>query len=153
MSGIAGGNIIAADILSSVGNFQSAAAINIVLGKLFVHQITGRIGRQDAISLAYTCQLMLQTLPAVKAELRDSGYAKYWREETNRILSGPSDLDRLTDPSLLPNGCDPLHPPTRATAAPAAVQPAVPSVTLQPAAITEQPDPAQQPVAIAQTSD
>ena len=112
MRGIAGGNLIAGDILSSVGNFQSAYAINIVLGKLFIHQITGRISRQDAVSLAYTCQLLLQTLPAVKAELSDSGYVKYWREETNRILSGPSDLDELTDPDLLPNGCDPLHPPT-----------------------------------------
>jgi hypothetical protein len=151
MSGIAGGNIIAADILSSVGNFQSAAAINIVLGKLSVHQITGRIGRQDAISLAYTCQLMLQTLPAVKAELRDSGYAKYWREETNRILSGPSDLDRLTDPALLPSGCDPLHPPARTPAVPAAVKSVAPSVTLQPAVVTEQSNPAQSPYAIAQT--
>src|ERR1051326_5541449 len=87
MRGIAGGNLIAADILSAVGNFQSASTINIVLGKLFIHQITGHISRQDAISLAYTCQLLLQTLPALKAELHDSGYVKYWREETNRILA------------------------------------------------------------------
>lgn len=133
MRGIAGGNLIAADILSAVGNFQSASAINIVLGKLFIHQITGHISRQDAISLAYTCQLLLQTLPALKAELHDSGYVKYWREETNRILAGPSDLDELTDASLLPNGCDPLHPPIRTPApspqTPAPVAPAPPTAT------------------------
>src|ERR1041384_4397838 len=113
MRGIAGGNLIAADILSAVGNFQSASAINIVLGKLFIHQITGHISRQDAISLAYTCQLLLQTLPALKAELHDSGYVKYWREETNRILAGPSDLDDLPGSPLPPTRCNPPHPQSR----------------------------------------
>ena len=102
MRGISDGDIVAADILSSIGNFQSAAAINIALGKLFVHQITGRIARQDALALAYNCQLLLRTLPEVKTEHRESGYIKAWREETNRILSGPSDLEALTAPSLLP---------------------------------------------------
>jgi hypothetical protein len=75
MRGIAGGNIIAADILSAVGNFPSASASNVALGKLLIHQITGRIARQDA--LAYTFQLILPTLPSVKAELKDIGYSKY----------------------------------------------------------------------------
>jgi hypothetical protein len=100
MRGIAAGNIIAADILSAVGNFQSASAINVALGKPLIPQITGRIARQDAVALAYTFQLILQTLPSVKVELQDSGYIKYWKEETKRILSGPSDLDEVTDPSL-----------------------------------------------------
>jgi hypothetical protein len=104
MRGIAAGNIIAADILSAIGNFQSASAINVALGKLLIHQITGRIARQDAVALAYTFQLILQTLPSVKDELKDTGYTKYWREETQRILSGPSDLDEITDPALPPTG-------------------------------------------------
>jgi hypothetical protein len=122
MRGISDGDIVAADILSSIGNFQSAAAINIALGKLFVHQITGRIGRQAALALAYNCQLLLQTLPEVKTEHRESGYIKAWREETNRILSGPSDLEALTAPSLLPQSSLPLHPPDR-TPAPSSTPP------------------------------
>jgi hypothetical protein len=144
MGGIADGNIVAADILSSIGNFQSAAAINIALGKIFLHQVTGRISRQDALSLAYNCQLLLQTLPAVKAELKDTGYTKYWREETQRILSGPSDLDEITDPSLLPTGFQSLHPPDR-TPTPSSTPHAVTPPSSTPASSTSvpvTPDPA-----------
>ena len=115
MRGIPDGNSIAADILSSVGNFQSASAINVALGKLFIHQITGRISRQDALALAYTCQLLLQTLKMVKSELRECGYDQWWREETSCILSGPSDLDEITSPTLLPTAEAPLHPPALTT--------------------------------------
>jgi predicted SprT family Zn-dependent metalloprotease len=34
MRGIAHGDVIAADLLHSIGNFQSAAAINVALGKI-----------------------------------------------------------------------------------------------------------------------
>jgi hypothetical protein len=69
----------------------------------------GRIARQDA--LAYIFQLILRTLPSVKAELKDNGYTKYGREETRRMLSGPSDLDEITDPAQLPTGAATLHAP------------------------------------------
>jgi hypothetical protein len=110
MRGISEGHLLAADILSSVGNFQSAAAINVVLGKLIIHQLTGRIARREAVSLAYTCQLLLQTLPLVKQELKETGFSSYWREETKRILGEASDLDQITNPSLLPETDAPLHP-------------------------------------------
>ena len=78
MRGISDGDALAADILNSIGNFQSAAAINIVLGKIFVHQITGRLSHQEAIALCYNCQLLLQTLPAVKEEIKEGGYRNSW---------------------------------------------------------------------------
>lgn len=111
MGGISDGNSIAADILSSVGNFQSASAINVALGKLLVHQLTGRISRRDALAIAYTFQLLLQTLKSVKSELVECGYDHWWKSETSRILSGPSDLDELTYATLLPPSTQPLHPP------------------------------------------
>src|SRR5260221_5972619 len=111
IGGIAKGNLIAGDILTSVGNFQSASAINIALGKLLVHQLMGHISRRDALSIAYTFQLLLQTLRAVKSELSDCGYSDYWLEETSRILAQPSDLEPFTDKALLPNGFRSLHPP------------------------------------------
>jgi hypothetical protein len=93
---------------------------------------------------------LLQTLPAVKAELQDTGYTNYWREETRRILSGPSDLDSLTDQSLLPNGPGPLHPPSPISPAPAVPLPAQPVPANVPAPLTavssiSTPSPAAQP--------
>lgn len=108
--GISDGDLLAADILNSVGNFQSATAINLVLGKIFVHQITGRLSREDAASLCYNCQLLLQSLPAVKQELVNAGYGDSWKQETDRILSRDPDLCRRTNPSLLPSAPGPLKP-------------------------------------------
>jgi len=129
MRGIADGDILAADILSAVGNFQSAAAINIALGKIFLHQVTGRLSRQDALALCYNCQLLLQSLPAVKQELKDGGYDGYWKKETQRILSSDSDLCNLTFTSLLPNGLGSLKPISRSQAA----TPPAPEATPSPA--------------------
>ena len=108
--GISDGDFLAADILNSVGNFQSAATINLALGKIFVHQITGRLSRQDAIALCYNCQLLLQTLPAVKEEIAIGGYSNSWKTETDRILSADPDLCHQTSHSLLPTGHGPLKP-------------------------------------------
>ena len=110
MRNVANGDIIAADILHSIGNFQSAAAINIALGKILLYQLTGRISRQDAMALSYQCQLLLQTLPLIQQELKETGFSNYWREETRRILGESSDLDQITFPSLLPESDVPLHP-------------------------------------------
>ena len=110
LRGISDGDLLAADILNSIGNFQSATAINLVLGKIFVHQVTGRLSRQDALSLCYSCQLLLQTLPSVKNEILDAGYGPAWKNETDRILSRDPDLCLRTNPSLLPSGHGPLKP-------------------------------------------
>ena len=108
--GISDGELLAADILNSIGNFQSATAINLALGKIFVHQITGRLPRQDAIALCYNCQLLLQTLPALKDEISEGGYATSWQTETDRILSSDPDLCHQTNRSLLPSGYGNLKP-------------------------------------------
>ncbi|HSC45854.1 MAG TPA: hypothetical protein VLC94_08485 [Candidatus Acidoferrum sp.] len=143
MSGIADGNSIAADILASVGNFQSASAINVALGKLLIHQLTGRISRQDALALAYTFQLLLQTLKLVKSELVECGYNQWWKSETARILSGPSDLDELTNSALLPESTGPLHPPALepdSSSSPAPTLPSPPcSAGLQPSSSPTSP--------------
>ena len=110
LRGISDGELLAADILNSIGNFQSATAINLALGKIFVHQITGRLARQEAIALCYNCQLLLQTLPALKEEIADGGYSESWQTETGRILSSDPDLCHQTNRSLLPNGHGPLKP-------------------------------------------
>ncbi|HLK05460.1 MAG TPA: hypothetical protein VKT53_13545 [Candidatus Acidoferrum sp.] len=110
MRGISDGELLAADILNSIGNFQSATAINLALGKIFLHQITGRLSRQDALALCYNCQLLLHSLPSVKHELVDGGFHHHWREETARILSSNQDLCHQTNSVLLPTGHGPLKP-------------------------------------------
>jgi hypothetical protein len=50
------------------GHFYTATDINHVLGKVFSALAQKRIGRRDAATLAYTCQLMLLTLPRLKSE-------------------------------------------------------------------------------------
>jgi len=142
LRGIPDGNSIAADILSSVGNFQSASAINVALGKLFVHQLTGRISRQDALALAYTCQLLLQTLKMVKSELHECGYDQWWRDETSRILSGPSDLDEITNQTLLPTAAQPLHPPALTPDPAVATAPSAPPTPPSPSPATLSQNPA-----------
>ena len=132
LRGISDGDLLAADILNSIGNFQSATAINLVLGKIFVHQITGRLSRQDALALCYNCQLLLQSLPAVKQELIDGGYGPAWKQETDRIHATRPDLCRHTNKSLLPAGLGPLKPDW-----PAPLDPPPPK--------RESPSPSQQP--------
>ena len=122
LRGISDGELLAADILNSIGNFQSAAAINLALGKIFVHQITGRLSRQDAVALCYNAQLLLQTLPSVKEEIALGGYNKSWKAETNRILSSDPDLCHQTNHSLLPKGLGPLKPVPLASASSATNQ-------------------------------
>ena len=126
MRGIADGDVLAADILSAVGNFQSAAAINVALGKIFLYQVIGRLSRQDALALCYNCQLLLQSLPSVKQELKDGGYDGFWQKETERILAGDSDLCNLTFTSLLPKGLGPLQPTSISQTAPPPAAEAVP---------------------------
>jgi len=102
-------------------------AINIALGKIFLHQVTDRLSRQDALGLCYNCQLLLQSLPAVKQELKDGGYDSYWQKETERILASNSDLCNLTFTSLLPKGLGPLQPTSISQAAPPPAVEAMPS--------------------------
>jgi hypothetical protein len=59
---------VSADLLGTVENFRTAAAVNDTLGKLLLLLARNRISPRRGAVLAYTCQLLLQSLGGVKEE-------------------------------------------------------------------------------------
>src|SRR5271167_2740388 len=62
--------VLAAELLGSLNNFSTAAAINQLLGNLVMLLARKRIERRDAIAIAYMCQLLLNSLSPLKKEVR-----------------------------------------------------------------------------------
>jgi hypothetical protein len=63
-----GPETLAAELLESTGNLNSAEGVNALLAnvvKQFAHQ---RIDRRDARAIAYLAQLLLNTVPGVQKE-------------------------------------------------------------------------------------
>jgi len=86
---------VAADILSSIQNFQSAAAVNSALGRILALLAAGRIKRHDAIAMAYICQLMLQSLKGFRHEIRLTTYEKTWQRDLLQVLNARTPLDEF----------------------------------------------------------
>ncbi len=57
--------------IGSIEDFSTADEINLFLGNLVKQFARKRIARQDAVALAYLCQLLLNSLPALRRELED----------------------------------------------------------------------------------
>jgi len=89
---------VAADILQSIQNFQSAASINAALGKILTMLAAGRIKRQDALSMAYICQLLLQSLKEFKHEIRLTTYEKFFERDLLKVLNARTPLEELVYP-------------------------------------------------------
>ena len=58
-----------AEMTASIEDFTTAAAVNRFLGTLLKMMARGLIPRRDAAVLGYLCQLLLNTLPALRREL------------------------------------------------------------------------------------
>jgi len=61
----------ARQLVSLSGEFKTASDINHVLGKLFSLVAKNRIPPRDAVALAYIAQLLLQSLPHVRSEIKN----------------------------------------------------------------------------------
>jgi hypothetical protein len=61
---------LAAELLGSLDDFSTADSVNQLLGNLVKQLARKRIARLDAIAMAYMCQLLLNSLPPLKKELR-----------------------------------------------------------------------------------
>jgi hypothetical protein len=59
---------IAAELLGSIEDFSTADEINLFLGNLVKQFARKRIARQDAVALAYLCQLLLNSLTPLRRE-------------------------------------------------------------------------------------
>jgi hypothetical protein len=63
-----GGETAAAELLGCVSDFSDAASVNRFLGNLVKQVTLKRIPRRDAVTLAYICQLLLNSLGAINRE-------------------------------------------------------------------------------------
>jgi hypothetical protein len=57
------------ELLGKMDNFRTAVAVNDVLGRLFVLQAQNRIPIRNAMALAYTAQVILSSIDAVREEV------------------------------------------------------------------------------------
>jgi len=55
-------------LTEGITDFKSATPINDFLSRLLLHQAEGRIPPRRAAVMAYTCNLLLRTLPAIERE-------------------------------------------------------------------------------------
>lgn len=75
------------ELLSLSGEFKTARDINHILGKLWVQLVQGKIARGDAVALAYIGQLLLQTLPTVRGEIKEFGGSTAWQETLREVFA------------------------------------------------------------------
>src|SRR5579859_5092756 len=62
--------VLDAELLGSLKDFSTAESVNQLLSNLVKQLARKRIARLDAIAMAYMCQLLLNSLPPLKRELR-----------------------------------------------------------------------------------
>ncbi len=71
---------LAASLIGDIQEFRSAADINHSLGELYKLQARNKITPRRAAVMAYTCNLLLRTLPAIEHETNPVG------EEPQQII-------------------------------------------------------------------
>jgi hypothetical protein len=90
-------------LTEGITEFKSATPINDFLSRLLLHQAEGRIPPRRAAVMAYTCNLLLRTLPAIEHELHPPSQKD--QEDSTIIMDIPSAVaerarlaQRLQDP-------------------------------------------------------
>ncbi len=86
------------------GHFHTAADINHVLGKVFAALAQRRISRRIAATLIWACQVMLQSLPELKAETKFRYAYDTWSRLIDRArpISPPPGSFNSAPPSATP---------------------------------------------------
>jgi len=77
---------VAAELLGSIEDFKTATAVNQALGRLFALAAANRIPPRNAAILAYICQLLLNTLPAVEREITCTKGFDSWEHAIRHAL-------------------------------------------------------------------
>ncbi len=92
---------LGAELLGSFDDFKTANAVNDALGKLFGLMARNQISPRNAAILAYIGQLLLNSLPVVKAEIiRDQGSAG-WEKLLRRALSNELRASATSQPARI----------------------------------------------------
>jgi hypothetical protein len=81
---------VSAELLGSVEDFRTSAAVNHTLGKLLLLLARNRISPRRGAVLAYTCQLLLQSLGGVKEEISQKTSCNDVYEKVQRVLDATS---------------------------------------------------------------
>lgn len=90
---------VSADLLGTVEDFRTAAAVNHTLGKLLLLLARNRISPRRGAVLAYTCQLLLQSLGGVKEEESLTSSSKQIDDGVQRVLDATSPLRQSVEPA------------------------------------------------------
>jgi hypothetical protein len=93
---------LAASLIGDVQEFRSAADINHSLGELYKLQARNKITPRRAAVMAYTCSLLLRTLPAIA---RDNGLQPQQQDTVLDFTGWPD-----PDPSSIPGENLQPHP-------------------------------------------
>src|SRR5271168_2914876 len=60
---------LSGELLGPLQDFRSATSVNFVLGRLLLLKAAGVVSARDAAVVTYICQLLIQTVPAVRKEM------------------------------------------------------------------------------------
>ena len=111
---------LAPELEALAADLTTATGVNRALGQVFRLLAQNRITRKDAVAFGYIAQLLLQTVPGVRAEAVSAFGHKAWASQLKSSLTPPP-----ADPA------SPQHDPPVANAAPPAEPvPQAPPLTL-----------------------
>jgi len=74
---------LSSTLMADLTDFKSALPINEFLSRLLRYQTSGRVAPRRAAVMAYTCNLLLRTLPAIEHEVKPQD------DETRIIIDMP----------------------------------------------------------------
>ena len=77
------------ELASLSGEFKTANDVNHVLGKVLALFARNRLARRDAVAFAYMGQLLLQSLPGVKREIKEALGQSAWQATVTEALCAP----------------------------------------------------------------
>jgi len=83
---------VSAELLGPLCDFRTATSINYTLGRLLIYKASGEISARDASVIAYICQLLMQTVPAVRKEMSWSRGDDPEDEQLRSVLQATSSL-------------------------------------------------------------
>ena len=80
------------DLLGPINDFRTNTAINYTLGRLLILKAADQISARDAATMAYICQLLLQSVPGVRKEMRWSQGAGPEDADLRSVIDATSSL-------------------------------------------------------------
>ena len=108
-----GAEEVAGRMVSLSGEFKTATDINHALGELFRLVAENRIPHREAVSLAYIAQLLLQSQPQVRSEIRVTMGHDAWNATVHRALTAPATDDEDDDSISDGHSAEPVSNQTR----------------------------------------